>query len=33
MAVYYLDSSALVKQYAQEVGSEWVQNLTKEVFL
>ncbi|MCW5935189.1 MAG: type II toxin-antitoxin system VapC family toxin [Fimbriimonadia bacterium] len=28
MAVYYLDSSALLKQYAQEVGSEWVQNLT-----
>ncbi len=27
MAAYYFDSSALVKRYAQEVGSLWVGNL------
>ena len=27
MAVYYLDSSAVVKAYASEPGSQWVQNL------
>lgn len=28
MAVYYLDTSALVKRYAREKGSRWVLNLT-----
>ena len=28
MAVYFLDSSALVKRYAQETGSDWVEGLT-----
>ena len=28
MAVYFLDSSALVKRYAQETGSAWVEILT-----
>ncbi len=28
MAVYFLDSSALVKRYAQETGSAWVETLT-----
>jgi len=28
MAVYYLDTSALVKRYAQEPGTAWVLNLT-----
>jgi hypothetical protein len=28
MAAYYFDSSALVKRYAQEVGSSWVNSLT-----
>jgi len=28
MAVYYLDTSALVKRYAREKGSHWVLNLT-----
>ncbi|HEV8716030.1 MAG TPA: type II toxin-antitoxin system VapC family toxin [Candidatus Binatia bacterium] len=27
MAAYYFDSSALVKRYAQEVGSSWVDSL------
>lgn len=29
MAAYYLDTSALVKRYVQEVGSTWVVNLAK----
>lgn len=28
MAVYFFDSSALVKRYAQETGSAWVETLT-----
>lgn len=28
MAAYYLDTSALVKRYAQEVGTAWVMSLT-----
>ncbi len=28
MAVYYFDTSALVKRYAQETGTAWVLNLT-----
>ena len=28
MAAYFLDSSALVKRYATETGSPWVENLT-----
>lgn len=28
MAVYFLDSSALVKRYVQEVGTIWVRSLT-----
>ncbi|MCZ7574883.1 MAG: type II toxin-antitoxin system VapC family toxin [Ardenticatenaceae bacterium] len=28
MAVYYFDTSALVKRYAQEAGTAWVMNLT-----
>ena len=28
MAAYFLDSSALVKRYATETGSAWVENLT-----
>jgi uncharacterized protein len=28
MAVYFLDSSALVKRYVNEVGTAWIQNLT-----
>jgi uncharacterized protein len=28
VAVYFLDSSALVKRYAQETGSAWVERLT-----
>src|SRR5215471_2268988 len=28
MGVYYFDSSALVKRYAQEVGSAWIISLT-----
>ena len=28
MAVFYLDSSALVKRYTQEAGTVWVQNIT-----
>jgi hypothetical protein len=28
MGAYYLDSSALVKRYAQEIGSSWVDRLT-----
>ena len=28
MAVYFFDSSALVKRYAQETGSAWVEALT-----
>ncbi len=28
MAVYYLDTSALVKRYAQETGTGWIMNLT-----
>ena len=28
MAVYFFDSSALVKRYAQETGSAWVEILT-----
>ena len=28
MGAYYVDSSALVKRYASEVGSPWVINLT-----
>ena len=28
MAVYFLDSSAVVKRYAQETGSAWVELLT-----
>ena len=28
MAVYYFDTSALVKRYAQETGTNWVLNLT-----
>lgn len=28
MSVYYLDASALVKRYADEVGSDWVRQLT-----
>ena len=28
MAAYFLDSSALVKRYAAETGSAWVENLT-----
>jgi hypothetical protein len=28
MAAYYLDSSALVKRYAQETGSAWVTGIT-----
>ena len=28
MAVYFLDSSAVVKRYAQETGSAWVEALT-----
>lgn len=28
MSVIYLDSSALVKRYAQETGTSWVSNLT-----
>ncbi len=28
MAAYYLDTSALVKQYAQESGTDWVTGLT-----
>jgi predicted nucleic acid-binding protein len=31
MAVYYLDTSALVKRYAREKGSNWVLNLTDPV--
>jgi predicted nucleic acid-binding protein len=31
MATYYLDSSALVKRYAQEVGSSWITNLINPV--
>lgn len=31
MAVYYFDSSALVKRYAQETGTAWVRNLTNVV--
>jgi hypothetical protein len=31
MAVYYLDTSALVKRYAQEVGTNWILNLTDRV--
>jgi len=29
MAVYYLDTSALVKRYASETGTVWVMNLTE----
>ena len=29
MAVYFFDSSALVKRYAQETGSAWVEVLTR----
>ena len=29
MSEYYLDSSALVKRYADEAGSEWVRQITK----
>jgi predicted nucleic acid-binding protein len=28
MAVYYLDTSALVKRYAQERGTAWILRLT-----
>ncbi len=28
MAAYYFDTSALVKRYAQEVGTAWVMNVT-----
>ncbi len=28
MATYFLDSSALVKRYVNEVGTPWIQNLT-----
>lgn len=28
MGMYYFDSSALVKRYAQEAGSAWIANLT-----
>lgn len=28
MGLYYFDSSALVKRYAQEAGSAWIANLT-----
>lgn len=28
MTVYYFDTSALVKRYAQEAGTAWVMNLT-----
>lgn len=28
MATYFLDSSALVKRYVNEVGTLWIQNLT-----
>ena len=28
MAAYYFDSSALVKRYAQEIGSVWVKGIT-----
>lgn len=30
MTAYFLDSSALVKRYVQEVGSTWVQTITSE---
>jgi len=29
VAVYFFDSSALVKRYAQETGSEWVMATTE----
>ena len=28
MAIYFLDSSAVIKRYAQEIGTAWVQALT-----
>jgi len=28
MAIYYLDTSALVKRYAQEPGTAWILSLT-----
>ncbi len=31
MSIYYLDASALVKRYVNEVGSGWVRALTAEV--
>ena len=30
MAVYFVDSSALVKRYVQEVGTSWVRRLTRQ---
>ncbi len=30
MAVYFFDSSALVKRYVQEVGTAWVRRLTRQ---
>jgi predicted nucleic acid-binding protein len=29
MAAYFLDTSALVKRYVREIGSDWVRNLTR----
>ena len=31
MAVYYFDSSALVKRYAQEIGTTWIVGITTPV--
>lgn len=33
MAVYFFDSSALVKRYAQETGTAWVQTLTDQHYV
>lgn len=33
MAVYFFDSSALVKRYAQEVGTAWVQTLATQHYV
>ena len=30
MAIYFVDSSALVKRYIQEVGTSWVRRLTRQ---
>jgi hypothetical protein len=32
MAIFYWDTSALVKRYAQETGTVWVRNLTNPTF-